>query len=349
MPVYKDKNGSWYIKYSSKDPITNKRKQILKRGFSTRRDALKWETEQKASNKKSTAVTFAEMDELYIAFKNPKRDSTKQQERYRVQTYMEAFKDKPIDRITKAELAVWYSNLIARDDISIQVKNYLIYLVKALFKFANDLYDIPNPSGHLKKIKTVKKQEYNTWKPEEFKQFADAVENPIYRGYFTFLYYTGTRRGEAMAVRASDIDPDAKTVRIEHQIKYMEEGFIELKTDASVRTLRLTDKLWDAIQPLYSRCDKDHPFLFGGDRCLAITSIQREFTKGIKKCGVKPIRLHDLRHSFATLAINSGCNIVAISKYLGHSTINQTLETYTHLLEKTDEEMIKKMNEIFIL
>lgn len=347
MPVYKDaRRRTYYVSYYTKDSVTGARKHVTKRGFSTRRDAVKWEETQKTSGDRSTAVTFAEMDELYIAFKNPKRDSTKQQERYRVQTYMESFKDKPVDRITKAELARWYSDLIALD-CSVQVKNYCIYLVKGIFKFASDLYDIPNPSGHLKKIKAPAKKEYDTWTPEEFSRFAEAVPNPVYRSFFVFMYYTGTRRGEAMAVRASDIDPDAMTVRIEHQIKYAEEGFKSLKTDSSARVLRLPEKLWSVIRPLYERCTEDAPFLFGGERCLAITSIQREFTKGIKASGVKQIRLHDLRHSFATNAINSGANIVAVSKYLGHSTINQTLETYTHLLQKTDEEMVKKMNDLF--
>ena len=187
-------------------------------------------------------------------------------------------------------------------------------------------------------------KEYDTWTPEEFARFAEAVHNPVYRSFFTFMYYTGTRRGEAMAVRASDIDPDAMTVRIEHQIKYAEEGFLSLKTDSSARVLRLPEKLWSAIRPLYERCTEDAPFLFGGERCLAITSIQREFTKGIKASGVKAIRLHDLRHSHATWLINNGVNIVAVSKRLGHSNVNQTLKTYTHLLQDSDDRLMDTIN-----
>ena len=344
MPAYKDsKRSTWYVSFYAKDSVTGARKHITKRGFTTKRDAVKWEQMQKTSGDRSTAVTFTEMDELYIAFKNPKRDSTKQQERYRIQTYMAPFKDKPIDRITKAELARWYSELAALD-CSVQVKNYCIYLVKGVFKFAADLYDIPNPSGQLKKIKPPVKKEYDTWTPEEFARFAEAVHNPVYRSFFTFMYYTGTRRGEAMAVRASDIDPDAMTVRIEHQIKYAEEGFLSLKTDSSARVLRLPEKLWSAIRPLYERCTEDAPFLFGGERCLAITSIQREFTKGIKASGVKAIRLHDLRHSHATWLINNGVNIVAVSKRLGHSNVNQTLKTYTHLLQDSDDRLMDTIN-----
>ena len=55
---------------------------------------------------------------------------------------------------------------------------------------------------------------------------------------------------------------------------------------------------------------------------------------------MKPICIHDLRHSHATWLINSGVNIVAVSKRLGHASINQTLKTYTHLLQKTNDEMM---------
>ncbi|MBQ1324985.1 MAG: tyrosine-type recombinase/integrase, partial [Solobacterium sp.] len=65
------------------------------------------------------------------------------------------------------------------------------------------------------------------------------------------------------------------------------------------------------------------------------------FNKAIAKAGVRKIRIHDLRHSHASLLINNGVNIVAVSKRLGHSNIEQTLQTYTHLLEKTDSQMLE--------
>ncbi|WP_449137271.1 tyrosine-type recombinase/integrase [Solobacterium moorei] len=52
------------------------------------------------------------------------------------------------------------------------------------------------------------------------------------------------------------------------------------------------------------------------------------------------VTIHGLRHSFATNAISNGCNIIAVSKHLGHSKIDITLNTYSHLLEQTDAEML---------
>ena len=87
-------------------------------------------------------------------------------------------------------------------------------------------------------------------------------------------------------------------------------------------------------------------YVFGGERGIAPTTIGRKFLEAKKLSGVKNIRLHDLRHSHATVLINAGVNIVAVSKRLGHSTIDQTLKTYTHLLESSDQNMMRKINEL---
>ena len=119
-----------------------------------------------------------------------------------------------------------------------------------------------------------------------------------------------------------------------------------LKTDGSKRVIRLDSALLARLQPNIADCNKDKPFIFGGETSLSISQVQRYFTKGIEDAGVKPIRIHDLRHSHATLLINSGVNIVAVSKRLGHSSINQTLKTYTHLLKNTDDELINTLEKL---
>ncbi|MBW9212967.1 tyrosine-type recombinase/integrase [Trueperella sp. zg.1013] len=73
--------------------------------------------------------------------------------------------------------------------------------------------------------------------------------------------------------------------------------------------------------------------------------IESVFKKAISESGVQKIRVHDLRHSHATWLISEGINIVAVSKRLGHATIEQTLKTYTHLSRNSEEQLIKKINE----
>ncbi len=106
--------------------------------------------------------------------------------------------------------------------------------------------------------------------------------------------------------------------------------------------MQLDNTLWKNLKTLMIL---DGPYVFGGYVGLAPSTIDRVFKKAIKLSGVKPIRLHDLRHSHASWLINSGVNIVAVSKRLGHTNIEQTLRTYTHLLEFTDQNMMQKIND----
>ena len=79
---------------------------------------------------------------------------------------------------------------------------------------------------------------------------------------------------------------------------------------------------------------------------MASSMLQREFLRYTGLSGVRQIRIHDLRHSFATNMIGSGANILAVSKYLGHSTVQQTLVTYSHMFEKADDELISLIDSI---
>ena len=106
---------------------------------------------------------------------------------------------------------------------------------------------------------------------------------------------------------------------------------------------RMTNRLYASLLNEFS---KMQPIKAVAERSnVSSTSAARIFDKAIKDSGVTKIRLHDLRHSHATWLINNGVNIVAVSKRLGHNSINETLKTYTHLLECSDQNMMNKINE----
>lgn len=336
MPVYKDKKrNTWYVKIESKDAVTGKRKQITKRGFETRRDALIWENEQTIIGTQKTAVTFEEM--MAAALKaNDTSPATAHKKTTMLSMYFPLYRE-PIEKIKKDDLISWRNDL-ADTDLSVRSKNFAIQYLKSVYRFANEIYGMPNISVILKpfRMKKEDKPVIEVWTPEEFNQFLSAVELPEYALFFRFLYWTGCRRGEAIALQISDLS--GSQVLIHQSMKHHKNGFTPLKTDSSERTITIDEELRKDLQP---NIDSGKPFLFGGDTSLPISGIQRQFTKAIKESGVKPIRIHDLRHSHATFLINNGANIVAVSKRLGHSTINQTLETYAHLFKETDAQLIE--------
>ena len=87
-------------------------------------------------------------------------------------------------------------------------------------------------------------------------------------------------------------------------------------------------------------------FVFGGERPLAQRTTDRYFSDTCEKAGVKKIRIHDLRHSCASLLISRGVSIVAVSRQLGHSNIEQTLNTYSHLMPDDKSKIIAELETV---
>lgn len=320
MPAYKDeKRSTWYVKFSTKDPITGKRKQKLKRGFATKRDALAWERENISSGNE-TSLTFMQLSHYYYAFRNHK-ERTKNAQLAALEIHFPYF-EKPLNKITKPMMVSWYTEFI-NGKLRPGTVNLVVGIVKAIYKFGADNYGIENSAVSLRRIKS-KRREYQTWTAEEFARFISAVDHPLYKALYTFYYWTGCRAQEATSLHKSDF----------------KDGYVHIpgtKTESSDRTLKMPDALRAVLEPILARLESDDDLVFP----IAYSSVYRHFLAYTKASGVKPIRIHDLRHSFATNMIGSGANIIAVSKYLGHSTVQQTLTTYSHMFEKADDELVE--------
>ena len=331
MPAYKDKDrGTWYVKYSVLDGSTGKRKQALKRGFPTKREALAFESSQRLTPTTVNPMTFAQLCESYYKYGNQK-DRTKDAQLAILETHV-PFMDKRCEDLGKKDLMKWYLALDAKD-LKPSMKNLILTITKAVFRHGEQFYDLPNPALMLKKFKG-QKTEFSVWTPEEFDTFIRFEDLAVYRALFTFLYMTGCRKSEALSLQYDDIDGDRCHIR-------------GTKTKTSDRYIILPDAIQRVLEPILARCDEERPFVFGGEETLKLSTIQGRFKKAVQESGVTPIRIHDLRHSFASNAIASGCNIVAVSKYLGHANINITLSVYAHLLEQTEADMIQKINKLY--
>lgn len=337
MPVYKDVNGTYTARFYTDDKLTGERKQIRKRGFKTRREAVQWEAQAKAEQMAATSsATFWDIFQRQLD-NNDTSLSTRTKKEAWISTYFAEFVDLPIEKISKADLVQW-RNSLKESGLAVRTLNCGLQYVRSAFGFYNSVYGGQNPAVVLKSFKLTKadKTEMKIWTPEQFQRFAEAVENPMMRAFFTFLYWTGCRRGEAIAITADCFQ--GNKVHIYRSMKHFKNGFQPLKTDSSERTITVDSATMAMLEPWIRQAD---PFVFGGVTSLAITTIDRAFREGIRLSGVDPIRIHDLRHSHASFLLNNGANIIAVSKRLGHATITQTLETYAHLMNDTEEKMME--------
>lgn len=336
MPIYKDANGTYTARFYADDKLTGKRKQVRKRGFKTRREAVQWEATAKAEQTAATSsATFWNIFQRMLD-NNDTSLSTRTKKEAWVSTYF-PMTDTPIEKISKADLVAWRNDL-KNSGLAVRTMNCGLQYVRSAFGFYNSVYGGQNPAVVLKSFKLTKadRTEMKIWTPEQFQQFAEAVENPMIRAFFTFLYWTGCRRGEAIALTADCFE--GNRVHIYRSMKHFKNGFQPLKTDSSERTITVDSHTMAMLEPWIRQAD---PFVFGGVSSLAISTIDRAFREGIKLSGVDPIRIHDLRHSHASFLLNNGANIIAVSKRLGHATITQTLETYAHLMSESEEKTIE--------
>ena len=126
------------------------------------------------------------------------------------------------------------------------------------------------------------------------------------------------------------------------------------KTKNSYRTIPICDKLLNDLQKLYSEVSKykNFPksfFVFSKDGGLTPVSenyIRDNKNKICNLAGLRAIRIHDFRHSCASLLINKGANITIVSKYLGHAKIDETLNTYSHIFQNKLDDVVNTINNL---
>ncbi len=196
---------------------------------------------------------------------------------------------------------------------------------------------------------------------EEYKRFAAAALNMAQNGkikdwdyyvFFSIAFYTGMRKGEIHALKWSDINGDFLTVsRSITQKLHGDDRETPPKNRSSVRTIQLPLPLKQILAEHKRRWQEYKTFsdnfrVCGGTTPLRDSSIEKRNTAIAAAAGVKKIRIHDFRHSHASLLANSGINIQEIARRLGHSDIEMTWNTYSHLYPREEERAISVLNSV---
>lgn len=209
--------------------------------------------------------------------------------------------------------------------------------------------NIPKRVGNFKLVNKKVKYDYYTYK--EFKLFIKYVEDVVYREFFEFMFFTGCRPGEAMALRFSDLDNRVVSINktiSEHTINGSR-VIASPKTISSNRDIVLDARLYNNLLKLkkyyISKYNEDFDYyIFGGIKPLAPTSINRYKLLACSKANIRPIKLHEFRHSHASLLYDNGIDSKSIKERLGHSSIATTMNVYVHLNKRHQKRVLRTLN-----
>jgi len=348
MPVYKDEaRGTWYASFYYTD-WNGKRKLKKKRGFERKKDAQEFEREFLAKQERSCDMTFGSLWELYLDdMASRLRESTLLSKKYLMERHvLPFFRDLKVADISPAHVRKWQSNLLAGEYAPTYVKTINNQLV-AVMNYAVRYFGLPkNPCHVAGSIGRKEADSMKFWTKEQFDAFLACVERPSARAGFSLMFWTGIRIGELLALTLDDFDFDKRVLSVSKSFQSIDgrEVVTEPKTQKSKRVVPLPEKLCAVVKEYTGHLYDYNP----DERLFPFTKsyFHKEMTKGCEASGVERIRLHDLRHSHASLLIEMGVPILLVSERLGHEDVETTLRTYGHLYPNRHDETAKRLDDM---
>lgn len=274
-----------------------------------------------------------------------------------------------VDKLTMPTLQRWKNDLntaelalISKQKIYGELRGLLNYAVRMDYITANPLIRLGNFKDAMQ-ITTEHNVDYYT--ADEFKKFiTTAKEQAIaaekngdllawhYYVFFAIAFYTGLRKGEIHGLRWNAIDGDYLSVKCSVAQKLKgNDRITPPKNRSSLRTLQMPKPLIDILQQHKERCQQypdfsEDKFICGYSKPLRDSTVEYRNQKYAQLAGVKKIRIHDFRHSHASLLANEGINIQEVARRLCHADIKMTWNRYAHLYPREEERAIAILNKI---
>lgn len=367
MPVYREKNKkkwtkdgrSYFFKCQYEDAYGNKKTKKSKY-YMTSKEAKDAEDEFKLSNKQRTNdsnLTFLELTDLFYEYKKGKVREGSYNTYYGHRKEFEFLFPIKINKLTIQIIDKWKSTLDEKPNLSTSYKNDVLTTLKQILNFAMnyhnfDLIQLYRKIEPFKNPDEIKKEmEFYTF--NEYQQFIFYETELLYKAIFDTFYYLGLRKGELRGLQWKYIDFENHIMKLRVQIpsryNVTDYKLTPLKTKASKRDLPIPDVLYNELLQLYNQAKQfknfnEDWFVFGDSFPICKENIKNRKDRNLKLANLKYIRIHDFRHSCASLLITNGADITLVAKWLGHANVALTLNTYAHMYKSRLDEIKEAIN-----
>ena len=357
--LYKDENSKWV--------------RVQKGGFRTKREAedfLREQLNKVDENKfaKYDDISVKEFLELWLnehARHNMKQSTFENREIMIKKRIVPVIGKMKIEDLKPIHFKRFYNQL--RDEgLSPQYVHSIHSLLRSAFRHATkwqiastnvmELVDSP---------KIIVSKQLKTWTLEQAVQLLDytaSLKDEYCHIAYVIAIFTGMRRGEVLGLRWSDVNLDKKTLQVVQTVyrtNGMEPSIQTPKTSNSVRSISIPDNVIDELKAhkakqnqlrlMFGSAYHDHGLVCPNPNGKPMDPrlLYSHFKKCTIRAGLPEIRFHDLRHTHATIMLQLGEHPKVVSERLGHSNINITLNTYSHVLPNMQEDAARKLFEAF--
>jgi integrase len=364
MSIYR-KNQRWYVQVDVPAGPDGKRRRRSVGGFRTKREAKAAEAEALRRIRDGVLVepsrltVGAYLTELWLpSMASQVRATTLGGYRHNVRAYIvPRLGDIPLQRLSTARVGAFYGELVASGGqkgrpLSPKTVRYVhTTLRRALRDAVADGLVVRNVAAQARPPR-ARRVEMHTWTAAEVGAFLASVREDRLYAAWLLLATLGLRRGELLGLRWPDVDLTSGRIAIRNTLVMVDgkPAMAEPKTAKGRRSLTLAPQVLEAVR--VHRVHQAAERLSWGadytDSGLVVTtedgrpmhpeSLSSLFVRQAKRAGLSPIRLHDLRHSVASILLAKGVHPKVVSEQLGHATIALTLDTYSHVIPSLQQE-----------
>jgi integrase len=314
-------------------------------GYFTRRTAEAWLQDILVQARRGTlpgmrapGVTFAEAADEWMRFieqdRARKPSTLRDYGNVLRSRLLPTFGERPIDSITPADIEQWRASL---EGLSNRSKNKLLIQLHGIFRRAQQVYGLDtNPLSRVEKHPLRPSGDIQVFSPEEVWSLVRAAGSEADAAIFLTAAFTGLRLGELLALRWRDVDFTGATIRVRASYAL---GVLTTPKSGKVRAVPTAPAVAKALSRLGRRdyWVEDDDLVFAGETgsYLDGSALRRRYKAALAAAGLRPLRFHDLRHTFGTRMI-AKADVRRVQEWMGHADIQTTMK-YLHYAPRADD------------
>ncbi len=311
---------------------------------------------------KEAPPTFREYAEKWLAtfVRQLRKPATYERYSFTLRQYVfPKIGSKPLDQITRGDVRDLL--LTAKRKNGDPLARSTIALIKDVVSgviahaIDDELVGVNPALGLIKRLQLErdKRSAMDPFSHQEVKLFLEKCMElyPEYYAFFLCAFRTGMRMGELLALQWGDVDWNSKFIRVERSYKL---GRISTPKTGKGRRVDMSDHLCETLRGLHTQAKKDGFRMGLGEAVEVIfhrdgspmeqNFIRRIFKRILRKAGLREIRFHDMRHTYASLLLSDGVTPVYVKEQLGHSSIQMTVDIYGHLIPSSNRGAVNRLD-----